>query len=213
MLRVLSSEKALNHDQQLCSVYLTTCFCDSISIALLPDCRIFHLKQRLRKQYTRNKLHQHLLSTWLIPLGRWRCKAFHTLLCCVPLEPTACLHKPYSFLPLPWLSSLSEISRSQSDQTAKTHFFPSRPIWMHNVTAAVVELLSCKSEAGDLIKRAWPPRWGGWMGPAPLSSQMPSVFDFNAPTVCSQDQCLSEKSLNGWSTLLRKSDLLAELTF
>lgn len=143
----MSSENALEHDHQHWSVCWMACFSYSISAGL------FHVKHGLRKQRTHNKLHQHLLSTWLILLCGWRCETFHKLLCRVPLELTACLHNPYSSLPPLWLYSLWEISRSQSDQQ-KAHISHSLLVWLHKVTAAATGNLGCKSTDGDPIKCA-----------------------------------------------------------
>lgn len=79
------------------------------------------------------------------------------------------------------------------------HVSPSLPVWMHKVSAAVTGNLGNKSADSDLIKCAWPPGWGAWMGHAPLSSHTPSRLNFNAQTVHSQNQWHFEKSPNRWS--------------
>lgn len=140
---------------------------------------IFRVKHSLRKWYTHNKLHRHLLSTWLILMCRWRWKTFRKLLCFAPLNLMKCLHNPYSSLLPPRLYSLRKISTVKSDQTVRTHV-SEPPIWKQEVTAAVTGNSGCKSADNELIKCAWPLRRESWMDHAPLSLQMPSGLDFNA---------------------------------
>lgn len=145
-LGIVSSEEPVSHDQQLDDVFLSPDLC-CFTAKLLGRSAAY------ASSAPGEKLHQRLLSTWLILQYRWRCETFHKLWCCVPLELAACLHSPHPFLPPPWLFSLREISRSQSNQTTSTHL-PEPP--RLEVMVTVMGMLGCKSADSDLIKRAWP---------------------------------------------------------
>lgn len=148
---------------------------------------ILHVKHSLGKQGAYNKLQQHPNPSHHLPPQR-------DLSCCVDGDArrsiTYCAVCPWSWrhvytthIPLCLLSGfipLREISRSQSDQNRESTFSPRLPVWMHKVTGAVTGNLGCKSADGDLIKRARPLGWEGWMGHAPLSSQTLSGLDFGA---------------------------------
>ena len=95
----------------------------------------------------------------------------------------------------------------------KEHISPSRPVWMHKETAAVMGNLGCKSGNGDLIKCAWPLGWGGWMGHAPLSSHTASRLDFIAQTVCSQGQWQCRTKSLTHTTDQRDVDLIVGYSF